>query len=95
MFFLLGVTSAFNQENRFFSIFFFLKMIVLFAIMIEGRLVFPACSILLGLKPNITTYFSSVQGWIPPGHYQGPLHVGCFIYACSSPVFLLAQLATI
>lgn len=63
--------------------------------MIEGRLVFPACSILLGLKPNITTYFSSVQGWIPPGHYQGPLHVGCFIYACSSPVFLLAQLATI
>lgn len=51
----------------FFLFFFFLKMIVLFAIMIEGRSVFPACSVSLGLKPNITSYFSSVQGWIPLG----------------------------
>lgn len=49
-----------NKTVFFFFFFFFLKMIVLFAIKIEGRSVFPACSILLGLKPNITSYFSSV-----------------------------------
>lgn len=54
----LRIQVALINKTVFF--FFFLKMIVLFAIKIEGRSVFPACSILLGLKPNITSYFSSV-----------------------------------
>ena len=55
----LRIQVALINKTVFFF-FFFPKMIVLFATKIEGRSVFPACSILLGLKPNITSYFSSV-----------------------------------